>query len=496
MAALKKIPFFLLLLVLFFCLHGSVENFGSLNYTEVFFVGISVMAVIAILFFISWALVRKILPASLITFFISVWYFFFGALYDFIKTVHVLSFLQHYSVIIPFLLLVTFGWVVFLKKKPQLWSKLCLYFNVLLLIYIGLDMVKFSLKAIEPDEKTIAVGYNYKIVTNKPNVYFLLFDGYPGQQTLTDSFNFNNTGLHNFLTDNHFIQLPINSNYDYTLYSMSSVFNLRYVNDNYKVNKETQKDGQQRQQEIKDGVVFDIFKKMGYNILNYSVFDVQDLPGLSDENSFLLGHSILLTNKILLNRVRKDLTFIFTDDQIKCLPFLKNQSLFIDRNNNIKAIKLLEETVGAKTSKPIFCYAHFLMPHAPYFYDSIGRETNYKKMFNMEVVLNKNNFISYLKYTNRIVERIIKTVRAKDSSAVIILLSDHGVRSFPKKPYLQPSNFDNICYVYFPNKNYGNTSQKITNVNLFPYLFNTQFRQHLPFLKDTSVTYIPTLEAR
>ena len=40
MNLLKKIPFFLLLLVLFFCLHGSVENYGYLNLSEVVQVGL------------------------------------------------------------------------------------------------------------------------------------------------------------------------------------------------------------------------------------------------------------------------------------------------------------------------------------------------------------------------------------------------------------------------------------------------------------------------
>ncbi len=40
MKLLKKIPFFLLLLVVFFCLHGSVENYGYVGLKEVVVIGL------------------------------------------------------------------------------------------------------------------------------------------------------------------------------------------------------------------------------------------------------------------------------------------------------------------------------------------------------------------------------------------------------------------------------------------------------------------------
>ena len=50
MQRLKKIPFFLILLVMFFCLHGSLENYGFLEAKEVLWVGLLVSSVMLILF--------------------------------------------------------------------------------------------------------------------------------------------------------------------------------------------------------------------------------------------------------------------------------------------------------------------------------------------------------------------------------------------------------------------------------------------------------------
>ncbi len=50
MTLLKKIPFFLLLLAVFFCLHGSVENYGYLNLFEVMEVG-GIIIICMVVFF-------------------------------------------------------------------------------------------------------------------------------------------------------------------------------------------------------------------------------------------------------------------------------------------------------------------------------------------------------------------------------------------------------------------------------------------------------------
>ena len=69
MSVLRNIPFFLLLIVVFFCLHGAVENIGFISFGEAFLVGISVAAVILVMFLIFWLITRKVLFASLITFY-------------------------------------------------------------------------------------------------------------------------------------------------------------------------------------------------------------------------------------------------------------------------------------------------------------------------------------------------------------------------------------------------------------------------------------------
>ena len=182
MEILKKIPFFLVLLSVFFCLHGAVENYGFVSFMEVFLVGVSMLVVMAVLFLISLLFTRKILFASLLTFFISIWYFFFGAIHDFIKSIEMLSFLKSYTVILPVLFALTLLWIFFLKKKPFLWPKLVLYFNVLLIIYSLIDAIKLTFNASLSGKQPVAIKFNYNKVSQNPTFIFCYLTVIPGRK--------------------------------------------------------------------------------------------------------------------------------------------------------------------------------------------------------------------------------------------------------------------------------------------------------------------------
>ncbi|MEI7736818.1 MAG: hypothetical protein WCI49_15225, partial [Ferruginibacter sp.] len=302
MGYLKKIPFFLILLVLFFCLHGSVENYGAVNAVEVLQLGLLIAGAGLILFALIYLFFRDYSFTALLTFFIGLWYLFFGALQDWLKTIHSLFFLQRYTYLLPALVLATVLWIVFLKKKKQLQPKLFIYLNMVLMLYCIIDAGQLLTKYFAaPPPKANSIAFDYSKVQSKPNVYYLLFDEYPGYKSLKDSFGFANDSLYNYMLQKEFRELPVFANYNFTLFSMSSIFNMRYVDAGYDSMKLTVHDNQLRTAEIRNGAVFDIFKNMGYSIKNYSVFDIGNQDGVNSQNSFLPMHVQLLSDKILHN---------------------------------------------------------------------------------------------------------------------------------------------------------------------------------------------------
>ncbi len=486
MKIIKEHPIFLILIALFFCFHGVAENFQSVTTIEVFQTGISILIAILCLFLTLFFLFKRYLFAALVSLFIAVWFFFFGAIHDFLASITFIAFLKKYIIVIPLLLASTILWGYFLKKKPLVQKPITFYLNALLIIFCFIDLLTIGYLNFSQKKIISNVIFNYEAVKYKPDIYFLLFDGYPGQRSLSDSFNFDNRELHDYFVKENFISLKISANYDLTHFSMSSMLNMRYVPLGYSLPEPVLKDFQTRQSEIKEAEVFSIFEKLGYKIINNSIFDVKNVPGISDENSFLLGHSVLLTDKILINRLNRDIGTSIPENVIKKIPFLNDQSFYRHREDNLKVEQQLLGNLE-KRETPVFCYSHFLMPHGPYFYDSTSKEVPLRMIKFSNSWEDKNAFISYLKYTNKIAKKIIDAIKEKKPDAIIIMMSDHGFRSYKSEEIFQEARFNNICSVYFPDKYYGKFMDSMTNINFFPYLFNTQFNQKLPYLKDTLI---------
>lgn len=481
MHALKKIPFFLFLLAVFFCLHGYLENYGFINARELFFVGGEVLVGIAIFFGILYLFTRpNYRLAALICFFAGLWYLFFGAIYDWISSLPPMRFLLRFSYLIVLLVILTAAWTIWLRKRKPLQEKMFFYLNVLLIIYCVYDGILLIAKSASPAKQHAAgVPFNPGLARNKPNVYYLLFDEYPGYKSLKDSFAFANDSLYDYLHKKEFRVLPVYSNYHFTLFSMSSILNMKYVDTGYVPMDITQHDFQQRINEIKEAEVVNVFKSMGYSFRNYSIFDVADQHSVADQNSFLPVHSVLITDKILHNRLIRSTGWL-----LKKFPLWKRKYLFQHEANNKYSEKMLLKTAEEKKNSPVFCYAHFMMPHAPFYRDSLG---NYIPDELLEDELTRAGFLSYVKYTNTQIRSMLDKMIAADPGAIFVIMSDHGYRTYANQDSYEPFNYNNICAVRFPGKNYLDLREKWSSVNFFRFLFNCEFNQQLPYLADSSI---------
>ncbi len=483
-----KIPYFLFLLVLFFCLHGSVENYGFLHVNEVIRVFAITSACVALLFLVTFGLTKNLLLASLVSFFISSWWLFFGAIHDLIKATPFLDFLRSYTVLIPVLLVLNIFIIRWIKRNKQLHPKLFLFLNILFLVFCLADVVLLTNRYFNYKEIRVAqaVKFNASKVRQKPNVYFLLFDEYAGYKSLQDSFGFKNDSLYNLLQQQNFKILPGFSNYDFTPYSMSSIFNMQYVPGAYDKQLLAQPDIQQRFAEIRNGEVFAIFRSMGYTINNYSVFDIRDHPALSQSNGLFPIHATLLTNKIFHKRLVKNVGWWFITGKFE-LPFLKKNILYKVDGYNKKVEEKVLEAASAKQVKPGFYYAHFFLPHGQYFRDSTGA---FNRPEQISDLYNKSLYLSYLKYTNTIINGLVKNINAMDPGAIVVIMSDHGFYDYQNKGGYEPYNFDNICFLRLPGAKPDSSNLPRSNVNFFRYLFNTGYGQNLPYVKDSTVFVI------
>lgn len=484
MNILKNIPFFLLLLVAFFCLHGSVENYGYLDLSEVLWVGIIISGYVVAFFFIAVILIKNKLLAALITFFTALWYLFFGAIHDGIKSIGWLHFMHSYSVLLPLLMVCNVVYIYLLKRNVAFQSKLFFYLNILLFVYCIFDGILLLNKhtADKNISNTSALIFDTSKVKARPNVYFIVLDCYAGYQSLQDSFGFKNDSFYTFLKQKSFKILPSTSNYDFTFYSMASTLNMEYIKGDFENKTASQKDIQQRFNEVRYAAVFSAFSAMNYNIENYSFFDVNVKQGIyNHSNSFFPMHSFLLLNKVFHKRLLSDLGWMLHYGKFK-IDWLTTEKIYRSDTYNKKALKMLHASILTPSTQPKFCYTHLLLPHEPYYKDSLGNYIALTK----GAMYNKALYVSYLKYTNSIIRSTVTGIIDKDAAAIIVIMSDHGFNTQEVRHYTA-STYNNICAVRFPDQKFDSSISKITNVNFFRYLFNAQFQQKIPYLKDSTV---------
>lgn len=488
MKFLKKYPLFLVGLPVFFCLHGWLENYGFIETGEMLLLCGGILFFVLLLFGLLYLLTkRNTATAGLLTLFIGLWYLFFGAIVDALRNAH-WYFLSSYSFLLPACVIATVILLIVLLKKQNFRAKLFYFCNILLLIYCVVDGVRLFSEATFselPQKNLTRVPFDGTKVPAKPNVYFMLFDEYAGYKSLLDSFHFRNDTLNNYLTGKGFKMMPYYANYDFTIFSMSSVLNMRYVPEDYHPLEIEQKDLQRRITEIRNARVFDIFKEMGYRVSNFSIFDIGDQHGISAKNELVPVHSMLITDKILHNRIMRTSGFLFTTGKW-AIPSLRKKYLFETDRNNLNSEMLLLESAANPDKQPRFSYTHFLMPHWPFYRDSLGRYVDDAVIINEKNMENKPLYISYVKYTNREIQKIVNTIMEKDPGAIILIMSDHGFRSYDDR-FAQPYVFDNFAALRLPSGQYPGADTGRSNVNIFRYLLNTAFGQKIPYAADSSI---------
>lgn len=491
--ALHRQPWFVLLLPVFFVLHGCAENFGFIKVADAFIL-VLVYIVAAVLCYLLFLLFFKDrIRAALITFYLFAVNFFFGAIQDFLK-IHLVV-LNRYSVLVPLFVILFVGLIIYLRNNKRSFSKLTLFLTLLLLIFIVVDLGSIILKEINPPGNKLSVysfpkdsAFTTCADCDKPDIYFLLFDEYASSASLKNDFNYDNSAFDTFLINEGFhIQRKSKGNYNFTPFSMASILNMSYINgiDPAQVSIE---DYARCNELIRSNAVINFLSNQGYEIVNYSIFDLAGNPSMIRQD-FLPLKTKLVTDGTLLSRVRKDLAWIVLEGKFK-IDWLAGRFFYDNMHNNEKVLAKLKKSSATVAGSPRFIYAHLFMPHPPFYFDKNGKLKEGSKILSESKEMNTDAYLDYVTYTNsRITELVTTIIRNTGGKAVVIFMGDHGFRKL--SPAADEKRFfENQNAVYFPGKSYGMLYDSITGVNQFRVVFNTLFRQHFPMLKDSTIFLI------
>ena len=488
---LQNNPLFLFLLPVFFVEHGFLENYGFISPGEALLLLPGYIAAAAILFLCLQLFFKNTVKSALLASWILAFYLFFGALHDWLLQ-HA-GFFHKYTVILTLFLLSTVLLAIYLLKTKRSLQTMALFLNILLLIYLSADLGQIFWKWLYPPTDKFNV---YPFAANsqyipcaecpKPDIYFLLFDEYESSSSLRKYHHYDNSSLDSFLTQKDFsLQYGSMSNYNFTPFSMASILNMSYLDGIHFPDVVSADDYNHCATLIRDNKVIEILSQEGYEIVNYSIFDLAGNPSVVDE-SFLPLKTKLITGRTFYSQFMKDAGWRLYTGRFN-IRWLSKYNLFTTLENNNRLIQLVEQESKRKTLQPRFIYAHLYMPHPPFYYNRYGVLKS-KTMIGAE---NQEKppqaYVDYLPYTNSKVKELINTVRQNThDSAVIIFMGDHGFR-YADQTIEGDFNFRNQHAVYFPDRDYHLLYDSMTSVNTFRIVFDKLFRQQFPLLKDSVI---------
>ena len=477
-------PFFLYLLPLFFVFHGFMENYFLIPVSACVLLLLKYLCVTIILHGLFFFFLRNNCKAVFISFILLLVNFFFGYFHDMLKAVAPASFISGYSFVLPFLLLFVLGAFIIIRKKT-IGHKPIVYLNCLFLLLLVIDLLSLIKKKSNYDRQLQIKNINSNFVAcdicHKPDVYLIVADEYAGEKTLKEIYNFDNSRFYNDLKERNF-QVINNSfsNYNLTTISIASLLNLDYPELKSKDLSHIPMSPIYNQ--IDTNILVPFFQFHGYEFINNSIFQVSGHPQFAIQ-PFTPVSTRIIESQTLINRLMKDLGYLLVKWGIYGNAYGDN--VYTVLNNNNKIIENLKKQVTVKSKKPRFSYSHLLMPHFPYYFDSLGNATPKSLISGDERnYWQEGRYLSYLKYTNGVLVNLLDYILQHSATPpVIILLSDHGCRLF-SKPVKEEYHFYNLNATYLPAEYNADFPDSISNISYMRSLINVLFHQNLNIYKQ------------
>jgi hypothetical protein len=365
--------------------------------------------------------------------------------------------------------------------------------------YAGVTFLVLSLSSlIYSAGYNISHGFNSKdkVVSEdtgesfmKPDIYYVILDGYGRQDVLKKLYNFDNaTFLSELEKRGFYIAHESTANYAKTHFSLGSSLNFEYL--------ENAEDPNILQQEIQN-LPDDSKERTGIyeavqnnKLLHYlhgigytSIHIGSGRTDMTDENPYA---EISLKGGLF-----NEYTTRYLETSI-AYPFIKKQIFKDDRNKIIFSFDSLK-SVAQRVDGPKFVFAHTVATHPPFVFGSEGEPVVVSEE-GENPWGTKDAYIDQLIYTNKIVLETIDVFLESSENPVIIIQGDHGPAASgsgprglghfsedlaaERMPILNVYHFSDICKDWlYP---------QISPVNSFRILLSCQFGADLPVLEDKS----------
>lgn len=495
--SLKFYSFHLILLPVFFIYIGYNQLFGFLIITNTFFNFLFILISVLICYLLFKFFMKSSQKSAIFTFIFFLLILGFGYLHDTLKDFFPGSAIIKYKYILPSLLLFISFIFVYLKYKKNSLSGTVLYLNSLMIV-LNLSEIPASIYKYQINkESQNLIDYRFSVYNEyypskkltdslKPDIYFLVFDEMSSTKTLQSAWNIDNSRIDSFLNNKGFyIAKNAESNYSWTVHSISTTFNMVYLPTTLIPVLNDTKSYFWSTNSVLNNSLTSILTKEKYKIFQYQPisFDNRDWPFEPAFNQYRKYHYFY---KTLPGRIYRDLFWNITNTKLN--NFFKGQLKIVEERNNNKNTylnytisKVKESTTFTQQNK--FVYGHFSVPHDPFIYDSTGVLLPPIKTVvkNNKDLLNK--YKNQLYYADKLIMDIVTYIQTHNKkNTIIIVEGDHGFRYYTHEG--QKFMYQNMNAIYFPDKKYDLLYDSLCPANTFRIILNKYFGTQYTLLKN------------
>lgn len=306
--------------------------------------------------------------------------------------------------------------------KPEVARALTMAGGVL----VALSLVPIARASIsEPDTLSQASSASGQALqspgpANRPDVYYIVLDGYARADVLNQYYRFDNSSFVNQLESRGFrVSAASSANYNWTFLSLASTLNLDYLQAALPGRLDPQAtDRTLVYESIRDSATGRFLRERGYRIVHFQSTWGATATNPHADREVRCEHQ-LYTNEFVRAVVEGSWLGAFggkaSVDLAQC------------HLANFRALGLEADKPGPK-----FVFAHFLLPHHPYLFDRDGRilrNATVSNQFEFQKRLweDRAAYVSQLEYVNRMVlDSLDRIIERSGTPPIIVLASDHG----------------------------------------------------------------------
>ena len=379
-----------------------------------------------------------------------------------------LAWMRH-RYLLPLMGIVWLGVVVLVWRRKQRMDTLTKYLNTLFVVLIVWEGCLTVMSLVQsrgwwekvheqyiqlpksPDRPDVPLN------DQLPDIYHLMLDAHTSIGSLRKYWGYEDSSFVQGLVERgFFVAENGTSGYADTDNSMSAIYYLDYVPDWMSLTPDEPQASSTGRRCIRYGKQIQKLYQAGYNFRNLSPFDLLDDPALY--------HMTFLN----LNNTTQYLSF--TNAYTYAFYLVGQQQYYRHTERIIDSL-----WASRDYAVPTYTYAHFFMPHQPFYYDRAGNFVPDQ----LAAMDPKDAYLEQTIYTQSLMLQTIDSIRqVTGPEAIILLHGDHGFRNLEDPA----EDMTTLFALYLPSQSYQTLHDSLNIVNSFRIINQEIFGEPLELL--------------